>query len=367
MSHWAISLCARGELIQSPPTVIINALGQKAASVMPTAVDQEIVFSDSVFRLPAVAAQNYSIIANFTSVSAHEDQYIPLRSAVTNTFTTTGMAAGAPRIERLLPVHGEVNRNVGLRGTGFDPNPANNQVTFQGAFGARVPADIVLQTNGEIFVTVPRDAISGPVRLTVNGQTGNDFSFFVRFHPESILIYSGFTNNTPTALTFIHQQPVDEGETIDEVPLQSLTATLDQDRLAMAGVSSNQQVGTVLLVNFYTGARSTNVIVYRGQETAPPQRHLFEVPTSPGSSLSLARLSALDDPDGSGVTFQITGGTFPFNAGGMREYEFTSPIYRPPPTPGTDVNIRLETVSQQWTSIPGDEMRVIVNSRERVK
>jgi hypothetical protein len=135
----------------------------------------------------------------------------------------------------------------------------------------------------------------------------------------------------------------------------------------LTGVNSNQQVGTLFIANFYTGRQSTNVIVYKGQESLAPQRHRFEVLGSTNSSFALALFYALDDPDGSGVTFQITAGSFPFNAGIAWDYQFTSPIYRPPAVVGSDVIVRIETISQQWMSIPKNEMRVIQDSIQRVR
>jgi hypothetical protein len=360
-ANGGVQTIARGELIQNPPTVIINALGQLPGSIMPTTVDQEIIFSDAVFRLPASPGQGFSVIANLTSVSANETQYLPLRSSVTNSFMTAGVAPGAPRIERLLPVHGEVGRNVALRGTGFDPNPSNNRVTFAGPRGVRVPAEILMQTNGEVFVTVPNEAISGPVRMTVGGQTANDFSFFVRFHPKAALAFDTFASDTPARPRLLHQQPVDEDETIGEVPLQSLIATLDRGRLELTGVSSNQQVGTVIVENFYTGRSSTNFIFYAGRELSLTNRHRFDVHPRSDSTLVLARIYASDDADGNGVTFTVEGGDglFQFNAGIMWDYQFTTPIYRPPAGRGTDVSIRLETISRQWMSAPELPMRRI--------
>jgi hypothetical protein len=286
---------------------------------------------------------------------------------VTNTFTTTGVPLGAPRIERLVPVHGEITRNVRLQGTGFSPILASNEVTFAGAYGTRVPAEIELQTNGALYVSVPREAISGPVRLTVNGQPANDFSFFVRFHPEATLVFDSFAANTPARPRFRHQQPRDEAETIGEVPIETVIATLDQGRLALAGVNTNQQVGVITNNSYYSASQGYAAIFYKGQESAAPNRHVFQVSSSADSSTVLLRIYALDDPDGSGVTFQIVSVFLPFNAGVSWDYQFTSPIYRPPALPGTDEAIQVEAVSQQWMSFPGREMRRIQNYLRKVQ
>src|SRR5262249_13636028 len=62
-----------GELIQAPPTVVMNILDQIPASIMPTTVDEEIIFSDGIFRLPANGGEKFSMTTTFTSVSSRKD------------------------------------------------------------------------------------------------------------------------------------------------------------------------------------------------------------------------------------------------------------------------------------------------------
>jgi hypothetical protein len=370
LADGGMTTVAQGELIESPPTVVIHILNMNPGSLAPTTFDQQLVFADNIFRLPAGVGQKFSVIANFTSVSAREDKYLPLRSSVTNTFTTTGLTAGAPRLDRLLPVHGEVGRNVRLLGVGFGATPAENAITFAGVGGTRVPAEIVPQTNGELVVTVPRDAVNGPVRLTVGGNTGNDFQFYVRFHPETVLVFESITNNLPAAPRLIHQQPTEPyGSEGEEVPIQSIRCTLAGGHIVVSNLTANQQVGAVTQVTLEDGTRRTFPILYRGQEPQPPGRHLFEVlySVSTESKLAYARLHYSEAADGSGVLLEVNAGWLGFWAGVMWDYQFTAPIYRPPAGAGSEVALRVETISQQWTSVPGSEMRVIKDSLQPVK
>jgi hypothetical protein len=370
LADGGMTTVAQGELIESPPTIVIHILNINAGSLASTTFDQQLVFADNVFRLPTEVGQKFSVIANFTSVSAREDKYVPLRSSVTNTFTATGLTAGAPRLDRLLPVHGEVGRNVRVMGAGFGATPANNAITFAGVDAARVPAEIVSQTNDELVVTVPRDAVSGPVRLTVGGKTGNDFQFYVRFHPETVLIFENITNNLPAAPRLIHQQPIEPyGSEGEEVPIQSIRCTLAGGHIVVANLTTNQQVGAVTQVTLEDGTERTFPILYRGQEPQPPSRHLFEVLdyVNAESKYAYAHLYYSEASDGSGVLLEVNAGWLGFWAGVMWDYQFTVPIYRPPAGAGSEVALRVETVSQQWASVPGSEMRVIVNSTQPVK
>ena len=172
-------------------------------------------------------------------------------------------------------------------------------------------------------------------------------------------MFDNLTADIPTPLRLIHQQPVDDQETEGEVSLRSVTVTVDQGRLALSNVASNQVVGMVRTVNFYTHRAFTNLLVYVGRETNAPQRHVFNVVSSVGSSTVAAKILAQDDPSGNGVRFDAVSGIFPFNPGGMFEYQFTTPNYLPHAAAGIPLNIRVESVSQQWMAPPGSDMRVI--------
>jgi hypothetical protein len=354
-----IRTTAQGELIENPPTVVINVTNFPAGSLVPQPLATELIFADGIFQLPA-EGQTYSLMANLTSVSAREDVYLPQGKTITNSFTTTGPATNVPRIARLVPVHGEVGRNVQLFGSGFDANPTNNSVTFTGVGGTRVPASVVLQTNDELVVTVPRDAVSGPVELSVAGQISNDFLFNVRFHPDTALVFDRLTNNVAAGLELLHQQPVDDQETAFEVPLQTVICTLDSGHIVVTNLTIDDQVGSSIRTSFYDGSQATNVIAYAGQETNAPQRYLFREVPSLGSPYTLAWFYYSEGTNG--VTLQLGPGDnslFKFYPGGLYDFQFTTPIYRPA---AGDVALRLETISQQWMAPPGNEMRRIVNS-----
>jgi hypothetical protein len=161
-------------------------------------------------------------------------------------------------------------------------------------------------------------------------------------------------------LRLIHQQPYDRTPYAGEVTIQSVIGTLDAGRLALEGLTLDQQVGTAASYDLTDGRTNTDPIKYKGQETAAPQRHIFEAGTS---SVISARFYFLDDPDGAGIGFQLDhtkyGQIDLSGPGQMWDYQFTIPIYRPPAAAGADVLSTLETVSEQWISPASSEMRVI--------
>jgi hypothetical protein len=65
---------------------------------------------------------------------------------------------------------------VTIGGANFDPS---SSVTFAGQGGTRVPAPVTAASPGSLTVTVPANAIDGPVRVAVNGQASSDAAFTV--------------------------------------------------------------------------------------------------------------------------------------------------------------------------------------------
>ncbi|MDY6837597.1 MAG: RHS repeat-associated core domain-containing protein [Thermodesulfobacteriota bacterium] len=86
---------------------------------------------------------------------------------------------GTPVITRLLPATGKINSTVRIRGHEFGLSPEDNVVTFNGeeAMVIDARADGFLD---ELEVIVPDAATSGPVTVTVAGETSNAVPFSVR-------------------------------------------------------------------------------------------------------------------------------------------------------------------------------------------
>lgn len=75
-------------------------------------------------------------------------------------------AASAVAITSFAPTRGEPETSVRINGSGFSTTAEDNAVTFNG-----VPAEIDSATATRLTVRVPYDAISGPIAVTVDGQT----------------------------------------------------------------------------------------------------------------------------------------------------------------------------------------------------
>ncbi|MFP8488611.1 IPT/TIG domain-containing protein [Gracilimonas sp. Q87] len=80
----------------------------------------------------------------------------------------------APTIENITPVSGTTGTQVTITGSNFSATASENIVTFNGA-----RAELNSASATELVAFVPFDATTGPVEVTVNGQTATGPTFTV--------------------------------------------------------------------------------------------------------------------------------------------------------------------------------------------
>lgn len=96
-------------------------------------------------------------------------------STVTGSFAgknatfTTGTKPSKPHIDYIDPLAGSITNEIFIAGSGFDPNPAKNKVTFSGLTSSGVYAFAHEASLSWIKVYIPYGAVSGAIRITVNG------------------------------------------------------------------------------------------------------------------------------------------------------------------------------------------------------
>lgn len=350
-------IVANGTVTRDPPTLTLKMLDQNEGRVAQFSYDRDLIFFDRIIRLPQTPGEAFSVTATFTSLSVTEADH-PMQHTVTRSFTTTGPVDPAPRIERLVPSHGAAGSDVHIRGTGFAGDYHDYQITFAGPAGTRVPASIHRLKEGEITVWVPIDAVTGPVRVALDGQSSNDFLFEVCFRPQADVSFSeGLQAGTPTGLLLRIEQPAAEDqngrptEFADEVSFVSASFALDAGSLILSGLTQGQVVGQCELENPVKSVTNTYQIKYGGQEPNEPMRHIFEIRRD-------NRIYASAGEGGIGVRFDLVNEGL-FDPGRTVKIRFEQAIYRAPDTPGAHVNRRIEVVSDPWKGTPFAEMRVI--------
>ncbi len=93
--------------------------------------------------------------------------------------STSSGTATAPTITSLSATQGLISSSVTLTGTGYSSTFSVDSVTFAGANNTRVPALVTAATGTQVSVTVPTNAVDGPLTVAVNGLTSNGVNFTV--------------------------------------------------------------------------------------------------------------------------------------------------------------------------------------------
>lgn len=363
-----------GAITRDPPALALHVAGLEPEALVPRSVEQKLILSDRLLRLPENSGESFRLTATFTSVSVTPEYDHPLEHTVSQDFITISPGDSAPRLERLLPTRGEAGRYVRIRGTGFGASAEENTVTFAGAQGSRVSARIHQITDGEIIVPVPVNAVTGPVRVEVNGQTSNDCLFEVRFRPQAGIFFTELKAGTPAGPVILFEQPSKQdlnrnpNEFADEVSFANVSFNLDAGSPLVSGFTDGQVVGHCEITDLRAGGEVDEYsIKYGGTEPNEPQRHVFTFHLGL-SKKSLAKIYVSPGEDGNGVRFDLMNDRTPLMGPGiLATIQFDTPVYVPPATPGLEVNTRTEVVSVPWTGIPFTEMRVITLGIVRVQ
>jgi hypothetical protein len=95
----------------------------------------------------------------------------------TDVFTVTTTASTDPSISSFSPLSGQVGTTVTILGTNFSAIAASNIVTFNG-----VAAAVTSATSTSLVVTVPADASTGVIAVTVDHHVATSVSNFIVTH-----------------------------------------------------------------------------------------------------------------------------------------------------------------------------------------
>jgi uncharacterized protein (TIGR02145 family) len=121
-----------------------------------------------VFRPAANLSFGQKYTINLTTGIKDVSKAIGTFGGKTTTFTT-GTKPSKPHIDYIDPPSGQTGSRVIIGGSGFDPNPLNNKVTFTAFASSGVDAFAVSASLTSLTVIVPYGAVSGNVRVTTNG------------------------------------------------------------------------------------------------------------------------------------------------------------------------------------------------------
>ena len=341
----------RGELRKGSTVLTLDKVPEPPPeSVTRTTFRTRMVLKDGLFRLPQSPGESFDITARFTSTTVFRGQEFKLTKTITRTFQTSEPEESAPRIQIMRPIHGEIGRRLEIKGSGFGPDLENTLVTFAGVGNTRVDGILKSTASDEIVVFVPNDAVTGPVRVKVDGLESNDFQFRVMFRPQAALFFPDEDDPGPLAPNILLSQGNDDFE------LDTLTARVDGVNLNLGSMQIDDIVGAAPLIRETFGQVTALQIFYTGLEQEESGRHMFELKEDAESSAQ-ATLFASQEVDASRVTFALVRNGLRMRVQSL-VIDFETGILVPQDE-ATPIEMMLEVRSVQWNFFAGTEMVVL--------
>ncbi|HEY9724508.1 MAG TPA: IPT/TIG domain-containing protein [Oscillatoriaceae cyanobacterium] len=153
-----------GNLLAGLATVTVR-IYDAGANVIGTASQTATVTSGNV----TVVGFNITLNPTYVFPDGTIDTNININNGATITVSPTPSPTPTPPAPSItsIPASASTGSNITISGSNFDPTRANDAVTINGS-----PATVVSASATSLTVTVPNGATSGPVAVTVNGQTG---------------------------------------------------------------------------------------------------------------------------------------------------------------------------------------------------
>ena len=166
------------------------------------------------------------------------------------------IAAGQLAIFAFMPTHGVAGAEVILDGQGFSNSVANDNVSFNGTV-----ATVLSASATQLVVSVPNGATTGPISVTVSGQTATTATSFVIDDtgvPPSITQVNPLVVAVGGAVTVTgaHLDPVASDTTVQMGSVDMLTGLSQTDTQVQYTVPSNAVSGHVTVNTPYGSATS---------------------------------------------------------------------------------------------------------------
>lgn len=266
------------------------------------------IITAAIWLLPTIIGVAYSHAQSTTSFRCFYDDLGQLTKAVDSTGTVieyvydpvgnilqikrSTVASGTLAIFNFTPQRGGSGQTVTIQGQAFDPTPANDMVQFNGTAATVLSATVTTLT-----VTVPSAATTGPISVTVAGQTATSTTNFTvlpvpvitSLSRKSALLGASFPNPRFPALTVtgINLTP---DTTFALAPSTSPPA-------ATFGTPVIDPSGTSATMSLTVGATTTGTFALVATSTAGSSS---AVPT-PANRFTIVDPRSTADTDGDGV------------------------------------------------------------------
>lgn len=159
-----------GVLIQNSSTIAVDW-----SSVPGSVIDRVTeTASNTRTRLPADYAAGFGHYVDAPAAGARVHYELTIASVLHATTAAVHVPVAPPTLTSFTPPSGAPGTVVRLIGTGFSSSAAANVVKFNGTV-----ATVIATTSATLDTTVPAGATTGPISVTVSGQTGTSSTSFV--------------------------------------------------------------------------------------------------------------------------------------------------------------------------------------------
>jgi len=204
---------------------------------------------DANGRVVAVTASNGTSVQYSYNTLGHTSQI------------SAPLSPGQLAIFAFVPTHGEAGTQVTIQGQGFDSNAANDTVSFNGTV-----ATVLSASATQLVTTVPDGATTGPISVTVGGQTAASATPFVVDDtgiPPTITQVSPVVASVGTAMTVTgsHLDPIAGYTTVQMGGRDVLSLSQLSDTQLQYTVPSDVTTGYVTVETPYGLATSSTPVV----------------------------------------------------------------------------------------------------------
>jgi RHS repeat-associated protein len=218
----------------SPDPSIFGSAVTFTATVTPSTATGSVTFMDggnaigsgtlssgtAAFITSTLAAGSHSITASYGGDSND--------SASTSSALTQTVTSAAPTITSFAPASASIGTAVSVTGTNFTANGATPVVTLYTAGASTIVAPLMGASATSLSFVVPTGAATGPITVTVNGQSGTSST------PLTIVAASTFTlTAAPSSVTLLPSE-----STTVSVSLASANGFTQLAALAISGLPS---------------------------------------------------------------------------------------------------------------------------------
>jgi large repetitive protein len=213
----------------------------------------------------------------------------------------TTLAPNTLSILNFTPQRGGIGTTVTIQGQGFSAVPTQNAVSFNGA-----PAAVVSATISTLVVTVPANATTGPISVTVAGQTASSDTNFIVVPAPAILSINPRAAVSSSTTSTVNITVI--GANLNGATFAFQPAAIPPALLANLVSVDASGVTATLSVTIAPNVTGTFTLVATNLAGSSSQV------SSPANSLHVLDANADDDGDGLTNAVELAIGTDPLNA-----------------------------------------------------